>query len=405
MKKLAVIGGGAAGFFAAITAKAQYPQLEVLLFERSGKALSKVRISGGGRCNVTSATRSISELAKAYPRGGKALKKLLPRFSTPDIMDWFQRRGVGLVTESDGRVFPDTHRSSTIIDCMMEEVKKLGIRLETRKGVEELKPLEDGFELRFKKGEKERFDQVIVATGGSPKRRGLEWLEALGHKIEDPVPSLFTFNMPGDSLTELSGISVEDAIVSVQGSKLKAQGPLLITHQGMSGPAILKVSAFGARILYDRNYRFQLQINWVGGRNELDVMNELRSTRKDHSKKQMKNLPPFELPERLWKHLLERAGVSAMKPWAELGKKESNRLADRLTRDVHEVNGKSTYKEEFVTCGGVSWESVDAHTMESKACPGLYFAGEVLDVDAITGGYNFQAAWTTGYVAGLLEGS
>lgn len=327
------------------------------------------------------------------------MKKLLPRFHTGHIMEWFESRGVGLVTESDGRVFPDTHRSSTIIDALLEEARELGVQLETGKGVGRLEPSEEGIELEFRKGSKERFDRAIVATGGSPKRKGLEWLEELGHRIEDPAPSLFTFNMPNEGVTELAGISVDDVAVSVQGSKLKAEGPLLITHWGMSGPAILKTSAFGARVLQERDYRFHLQVNWAKERNEEKVLESLRAIAKEHPRKRSKNIAPYGLPERLWGHLLERSELSGEQAWQELGKKGLNRLVDRLTRDVYRVEGKSTFKEEFVTCGGVSWSSVDERTMESRSCPGLYFAGEVLDIDAITGGYNFQAAWTTAYIA------
>ncbi len=402
--RLAVIGGGAAGFFAAITAKTQYPELQVHLYEKTRKPLSKVKISGGGRCNVTNSCPSISELAKAYPRGGKQLKKLFPEFHNGHIMEWFERQGVGLVTESDGRVFPDTHRSSTIIDCLMEQVRELGIELETGKGVARMEKDEAGYHLFFKGGEQRSFDRVIVATGGSPKREGLEWLEELGHRIEDPVPSLFTFNMPDDPITELAGVSVANAKASVQGSKLQAEGPLLITHWGMSGPAILKLSAFGARELNALNYRFQLQVNWANEKNEEAVREHLLGLLQAWPKKALSNVPPFQLPKRFWAHLLDKAELASEKPWGELSKKEVNRSVDLLTRDVHEVNGKSTFKEEFVTCGGVSLESVNMRTMESKVHSGLYFAGEVLDIDAITGGYNFQAAWTTGYVAGLLRG-
>ncbi len=399
---IAVIGGGAAGFFAAITAKSTHPEANVVLYEKSGKPLSKVRISGGGRCNVTNGTRSISELAKAYPRGGKQLKKLFPIFNTRHVMEWFESRGVGLVEEADGRVFPDTHRSSTIIDCLMQELKRLGIRLETRSGVESIRADQSGFALGFRKDPPALYDKLIVATGGSPKRKGLEWLEALGHKIEEPVPSLFTFNMPGDPITDLAGISLDPVSATVQGSKLRAEGPLLITHWGMSGPAILKLSAFGARELHRAGYSFNLQVNWANQKQEA-VREELHSITEAAGKKALRNMRPFDLPKRLWSLLLDKMGVAPEKEWGSLGKKELNRIVDGLTRDVHAVEGKSTFKEEFVTSGGVSLESVNMWSMESKVCPGLYFAGEVLDIDAITGGYNFQAAWTTGYVAGLLR--
>ncbi|MFB6258613.1 MAG: NAD(P)/FAD-dependent oxidoreductase [Flavobacteriales bacterium] len=399
--KIAVIGGGAAGFFAAITAKVHDPHAELILFEKTRKPLSKVKISGGGRCNVTNGSDSIRELVQAYPRGGKVLKKLLPRFNNRHIMEWFQNRGIGLVTEADGRVFPDTHRSSTIVNCLMEEFHKVDARLELGKGVQRIHPRSDGFQLGFRRGEVQTFDRVIVASGGSPERKGLEWLERSGHSIESPVPSLFTFNMPEERITELAGISIEEAEAKVQGSAVKAKGALLITHWGMSGPAILKLSAFGARELYDRAYRFQLQVNWVQEKNEERVREGLRRTAESHSAKQLRNRSPFGLPQRLWEFLLERAEFPRDKPWGELGKKSLHKLVDLLTRDVYEVRGKSTFKEEFVTCGGVALDQVRTANMESKVHPGLFFAGEVLNIDAITGGYNFQAAWTTGYIAGL----
>jgi predicted Rossmann fold flavoprotein len=402
--KVAIIGGGAAGFFAALTAKKHHPQAEVYLFEQSRKLLAKVKISGGGRCNVTNGTTSISQLAKAYPRGSKQLKKAFKRFHTVHTREWFESRGVPLMVQEDNCVFPVSQDSQSIIDCFLKEARKLGVKIETSAGVEQLLPQNGQWMLHFRKNARpaERFDKVIVATGGSPKRRGLEWLEALQHKIEEPVPSLFTFNMPEEPVTELMGVVVEQVQVDIQGTKLKSDGPLLITHWGMSGPAILKLSAFGARTLSELGYQFKVQVNWVNERNAQAVADQLHSLAEAHPQKAAANQRPYELPKRLWHFLLEKATLPADKKWGELGKKGINKLTHLLTNDVYAVRGKTTFKEEFVTCGGVSLESVDFNNMQSRVCPNLYFAGEVLDIDGITGGYNFQSAWTTGYIAGML---
>ena len=404
--KVAIIGGGAAGFFAALTAKEHHPQAEVYIFEQSRKLLAKVKISGGGRCNVTNGTTSVSQLAKAFPRGSRQLKKAFKCFHTAHTRQWFEQRGVPLMVQEDNRVFPISQDSQSVIDCLLNEARKLGVKIETSVGVERLLPQKGQLELHFRKNVRptERFDKVIVATGGSPKRRGLEWLEALQHKIEDPVPSLFTFNMPEEAVTDLMGVVVEQVQVDIQGTKLKSDGPLLITHWGMSGPAILKLSAFGARTLSELGYQFKVQVNWANERNAQAVADQLRDLAEAHPQKAVANLRPYELPKRLWHFLLEKAALPADKKWGELGKKGINKLTHLLTNDVYAVRGKTTFKEEFVTCGGVSLESVDFKTMQSRVCPNLYFAGEVMDIDGITGGYNFQSAWTTGYIAGRLEG-
>lgn len=401
---IAIIGAGAAGFFAALAAAENHPQARVILFEKSQKLLAKVKVSGGGRCNVTNGCTSISELCKAYPRGEKKMKKLFQVFSTIDTMEWFESRGVPLYTQDDGRVFPTSDNSQTIIDCLLRETERLGIKIETGVGVKRITPKDDRLELAFIADvhPPATFDKVVVASGGSPKRSGLEWLETLGHKIKDPVPSLFTFNMPGDSITELMGVAVESASVSIQGTKLKSGGPLLITHWGMSGPAILKLSAFGARSLSEMGYNFKAQINWVNETNHDIVKAELESISREHPKKKAINIKPFGLPERLWLYFLTRSEISHEKPWGELGNKTLNKLVSVLTNDIYVVKGKTTFKEEFVTCGGVSLDSIDLNTMQSKVCKNLYFAGEIMDIDAITGGYNFQAAWTTGFIAGKL---
>ncbi len=400
---VAVIGGGAAGFFAALSVKQHHPKSKVTIFEKSQKLLAKVKISGGGRCNVTNGCTSISQLAKAYPRGEKPLKKAFRTFSTQDTMDWFRERKVGLVIQEDGCVFPKTQDSQTIIDCFMREANRLGIQILTGMGVNKLQRKSGKMGLSFIKDHEEQwFDKVIIATGGSPKKSGLIWLADLGHQIEDPVPSLFTFNMPKETITALMGIVVEHALVSIQGTKLKSSGPLLITHWGMSGPAILKLSAFGARILHDRNYTCKAQVNWVNTPNNDEVATEIQHIIGQYPKKILANIRPYFLPERLWHFLIEKSGLSPKKKWEELGKKGINKLVTLLTNDVYEVEGKTTFKEEFVTCGGVSLSSIDFKTMQSKVVPNLYFAGEVMDIDGITGGYNFQSAWTTAFIAGKL---
>lgn len=402
--KIAIIGGGAAGFFSAIQAKSNHPNATVILFEKSQKFLGKVKISGGGRCNVTNGCADVNELCKAYPRGGKKLKKAFHIFNTTDTIEWFESRGVPLLTQDDGCVFPVSQSSQSIIDCFLDEVRKLKIDIQLGTGVKRIQPQNDQLELTFTKDQHQAqlFDKVIIATGGSPKRSGFEWLEELGHKIEDPVPSLFTFNMPNESITSLMGIVVKNTLVKIQGEKLNSDGPLLITHWGMSGPAILKLSAFGARLLSDKNYDFKVQVNWVNEKNNDVVFDHLSSLCSEHQKKMISNNKPYGLQERLWIFLLDKCDISAEKRWGDLGNKSLNKLVNILTNDVYEVKGKTTFKEEFVTCGGVSLQSIDLATMQSKVCKNLYFAGEVMDIDAITGGYNFQGAWTTGFIAGRL---
>ena len=402
MLKVAVVGGGAAGFFAAIHVKINFPEATVHILEKSTKVLSKVKVSGGGRCNVTNAQTSISELSKAYPRGGKQLKKIFPLFYTKHTIEWFESRGVPLVTQEDQCIFPKSQDSQSIIDCFFEEVNRLGILVKTSCGIKQINPREDGIELTLSTDDVLNYDKVILATGGSPKLTGLEWLERLGHKIETPVPSLFTFNMPDEPIRELMGVVVENAITRIKGEKLTANGPLLITHWGMSGPAILVLSSFGARLLAEKNYEFVVQVNWVNEVNHNVVHEVLVDLAKEHGAKQIQNIRPYFLPTRLWHFLLEKADIPLERKWSEIGKKGINKLLQLLTNDEYQVKGKTTFKEEFVTCGGVSLESINMKTMESKVVPNLFFAGELMDIDAITGGYNFQAAWTTGFIAGKL---
>ena len=403
---VAIIGGGAAGFFSAIAVKENYPDAQVIIYERSKYPLAKVKISGGGRCNVTNGCRSIKELSAAYPRGGKSLQRAFKVFNTIDTMQWFESRGVPLVVQEDNCVFPKSQSSQTIIDCFLSQARALSIEMRLSAGVKTVRPIDNSgkIELTFIEGKiaSRCFDKVIVATGGSPKRDGLRWLEALGHTIVDPVPSLFTFNMPTESITELMGVVVENTIVTLQGTKLKGDGPLLITHWGMSGPAILKLSAYGSRLMSESGYKFNIQVNWVNVVNHQLVMEQLRGIILEHPQKLLANVRPYYLPERLWIYLITKSGLTRDKKWHELSKQAINRLVNVLTNDVYLVKGKASFKEEFVTCGGISLESIDFNTMQSRVCKNLYFAGELLDIDGITGGYNFQAAWTTGFIAGRL---
>jgi len=397
---VAVIGGGAAGFFAALSAAEHHPHAQVVLFEKSNKLLAKVKVSGGGRCNVTHACLSPAPLAKNYPRGGKQLKRAFAQFHAEHTVDWFTSRGVPLKTEEDGRMFPEANTSQAIIDCLMQEARRAGVDIRLQQPVHAITPLADnpGFAING-----EHYDHVIVATGGSPKSAGFDWLRALGHTIAEPVPSLFTFNMPGESVTARMGLVVPQAIVRIQGTKLSHQGPVLITHWGMSGPAVLKLSAWGARELQQRGYQFHIQVNWIGMVNENEALHTMAEALPAILRKKIANACPWDLPRKFWSHLIEKAGIAPDTLWQDLGKKARNKLMDHLLNDVYTVSGKTTFKEEFVTCGGVALAEVDFKTMQSRVAPGLYFAGEVLDVDGITGGFNFQAAWTTGFVAGQLN--
>jgi len=398
-----IIGGGAAGFFAAISVKVHYPKSEVIIFEKSNKLLSKVKISGGGRCNVTNGRSSLSALSRAYPRGEKFLKKAFHVFDNKDAMEWYEKRGVPLVIQPDNCVFPKSQNSQSIIDCLLNESRKLKIQILLNRGVKSIAKNGNKWVLSFIKEDKDMvMDKLIIATGGSPRIKGLQWIADTGHQIIPPVPSLFTFNMPQEPIRKLMGIVVNNAIAKIQGTKLSAQGPLLVTHWGMSGPAILKLSAFGARLLADKNYQFTVQVNWIDKKDNNSILNGLEEFQQQHGKKQMGNVNPFALQERLWLYFLERVEISSKARWGDMGRKSFNRLINVLTNDSYQVSGKTTFKEEFVTCGGVDLLEIDHKTMQSKICDNLYFAGEVMDIDGITGGYNFQAAWTTGFIAGRL---
>lgn len=400
--KVAIVGGGAAGFFAAFSVKEHHKDAQVVIFEKSNKILAKVKISGGGRCNVTNACFSASKLSKFYPRGEKEMKKAFSVFQAKDTVEWFAKRGVTLKAESDNRMFPVTDDSQTIIDCFLEEAKLKNIQLLKLTPISKIIPEKTGYTLHHN-DTKEHFDKVIIATGGSPKESGSYWLRQLGLAISPPVPSLFTFNIPGDQVKTLMGLVVENATVRIQGTKLRYAGPVLITHWGMSGPAILKLSAWGAKVLAEKKYQFKIQINWLSIKSEEEAHGILEKADASIRAKKIMNANPFGLPNRMWAFLLQKVKINPDMKWFDLSKKNLNQLLNTLLNDIYEVSGKTTFKEEFVTCGGVKLSEIDMTSMESKALKNLYFAGEVMDVDGITGGFNFQAAWTTGYIAGQLK--
>lgn len=398
-EQLVVIGGGAAGFFCAVNAARLEPSLKVILLEKTGKLLSKVKISGGGRCNTTHACFEIPELAKRYPRGQNFLKKSFHWFNTNDTIAWFAERGVVLKTEADGRMFPVTDNSQTIIDCLLREADKHRVEVQLNKEVKQIVKEENGFVIHLANNNTIHANYICVATGGYPKRAMFEWLQQTGHTIEEPLPSLFTFNMPGHQITTLMGVSVSNATVKVSGTKLSETGPLLITHWGMSGPAILRLSAWGARELAVKQYVFTIVVNWLGTETENQLRNRWQEIREANASQKIGNKNPFQLPNRLWLYLLEESEIQPEMRWADLPSKLQNKLIQTLTTQQFEVKGKTTFKEEFVTCGGIKLSEIDPNTMQSKKTEGLFFAGEVMDIDGITGGFNFQNAWTSGFLA------
>ncbi|MDX5345700.1 MAG: NAD(P)/FAD-dependent oxidoreductase [Hymenobacteraceae bacterium] len=399
-QRVVVIGGGAAGFFGAIACAEANPDVRVVLLEKTSKIIAKQALSGGGRCNVTHHCFSVPQFVQHYPRGGKALKTAFRTFSASDTIAWFQKHGVKLKAEPDGRMFPVTDDSATIVNCLLQQARRHHIDIKTGTGVTALIKTEKGFKLTLSTGQVLAADQVLIATGGSAKAESYKWLQELGLQVVPPVPSLFTFNVPASPLKPLQGVSVPKARVKIAGQKLEDEGPLLITHWGFSGPAVLKLSAWGARTLQQLNYHFTVLINWVPDENEESLRAFLKDFREKSPKKVVASNPLFGLPQRLWKALTELAEIPAEVRWAELPAKNQNKLLEALLRCEFQVKGKTTFKEEFVTCGGLALQEVNHQTFESKKIPGLYFAGEVLDIDGITGGFNFQAAWTTGYLAG-----
>jgi predicted Rossmann fold flavoprotein len=405
---VAVLGGGAAGFFGAITCAEANPQQVVYLLEKSPKLLSKVRISGGGRCNVTHACESAAQLVQHYPRGGRQLKEAFRQFGVADTIAWFAERGVALKTEADGRMFPTTDSSETIARALEDAARRAGVRVLSRTAADEIITLpEGGFSLRLSGegsaaiGPELRVSRLLVATGGNSKSAAYDWLRALGHSVAEPVPSLFTFNVPTSPLRELPGVSVPHARVVLAGEKLQYEGPLLVTHWGVSGPAVLKLSAWGARRLHELGYHGTALISWVPTYTDDTLRAWTQAFRLDNGKKQVAAHPQFGLPTRLWRTLVAEAGIGADTRWNEVPAKAQNRLLELLLRTPLQVQGKTTHKDEFVTCGGIPLTEVHLATMESRRVPGLHFAGEVLDIDGITGGFNFQAAWTTGFLAGV----
>lgn len=400
-KQIIIIGGGAAGFFAAINAAEMNPGAKVIILEKSNKLLAKVRISGGGRCNVTNHCFDVNELVKNYPRGSKELKQVFSRFNVSDTIAWFKKRGVELKTEPDNRMFPVTDSSETIIDCFMREAKKLGIEIRMNEEVLSITSKNQTLNIQTNK-QSYSADAVIISSGGHNQRKNYSYIEKTGHSISQLIPSLFTINLPGNDIKELMGLSVQNATVRVEKTKHQYTGPVLITHWGLSGPAVLKLSAFAAKDFFERDYNANILINWTGDLNSEMVNSELVSWMSEKSL--MLNTPLYDIPKRLWVFLLEKAEIPDNKPWNELGKKQMNKLSEILINDVYQMKGKTTFKEEFVTSGGVNLKEIDFKTMQSKIMPGLYFCGEVLDIDGITGGFNFQNAWSTAFVAAISVG-
>ncbi|KOY87046.1 flavoprotein [bacterium 336/3] len=399
--KIAVIGGGAGGFFSAINIRTHHPQAQVFLFEKTTKLLSKVAVSGGGRCNVTHDCHKPSELAKFYPRGSKFLKSLFHEFSPTQMCTWLEERGVRLKVEGDGRIFPVTDSSQTIIDCFLKEAHKNKVQIQIQTEIISIIPQEKGFLLEFKNNPKKiHFDKVIVAVGGQTKVENFNFLSKLELLVEPPVPSLFTFNMPKNPITELMGVSTK-ASVRIKDTKLQEKGALLITHWGMSGPVILRLSAWGARILAEKKYQFEAEIAWIDSKEDA-LREQIMTLKNQRGASLIANTNFTELPKRLWNFLLAKAGIQENQKWADVKKQEINALVNVLLYDNYVINGKTTFKEEFVTCGGINLLEMNAQTMSSKRYPDLYFTGEVLDIDGITGGFNFQSAWTTAWIASQL---
>jgi len=413
--KIIVIGGGAAGFFSAITCAQTYPQARVTLLEAGRLLLAKVRISGGGRCNATHACFDPAILVQNYPRGGKALRGAFTRFQPRDTVEWFASHSVTLKTEADGRMFPVTDDSATIVNCLIRAAEDAGVNIRTGDAVVSVNKLtledwhggraitkEPGFEIELKSGERLKCDRLILATGSNPS--GFKWAKHLGHTIESPVPSLFTFNISDRRIEDLAGVSVANAKVKLPEAKLEQSGPLLITHWGLSGPAVLKLSAWGARFLHDRHYQTSLLINWLPQYNPEVLRQQLLGVKSQLSQRLVVSSCPFPIPRRLWERLTSAIGIDEPKRWADIPNKTLDRLLQELVQGEYQIAGKGAFKEEFVTCGGVNLKEVDFKTMESRRCPGLYFAGEILDIDGVTGGFNFQSAWTTAWLAGSAIG-
>jgi predicted Rossmann fold flavoprotein len=394
---LVIIGGGAAGFFAALLAKELHPTLPVTIVEKTKQPLAKVRISGGGRCNVTHACFEVEKLVKHYPRGEKELRGPFSRFQPKDTIRWFEERGVLLKTEEDGRMFPVTDSSETIINCLLKQAEKLGVHLLTETSVEDITPCDKGFSLALSQNKTLTCSHLLVASGSN--RPIFELLTKLGHTIEPLIPSLFTFNLPSSPLLDLAGISVGHVRAKIQKTPYVYEGPLLLTHWGFSGPCILKLSAWGAKELFASHYKATCEINWLPHLKREEIIQTLQEARLKMGAKEIAGTALFDMPKKLWKRLLEVVGISDDMRFLSLSNTKINEIASKLQQDLYAIDGKTTNKQEFVTCGGVSLKEVNFKTMESKKIPHLYFAGEVLDIDGITGGFNFQNAWTTAFIA------
>lgn len=389
-----IVGGGAAGYFCAINLAEKNPNLSIAILERGKEVLTKVRISGGGRCNVTHACFEPNELIKFYPRGEKELRGPFHKFSSGDTIEWFEKHGVELKIEDDGRMFPTSNSSQTIIDCFLSAADKFKIDLHSAQSVQSIFKSDNHWKLDTQ-NDNYSCNHLVLATGSNPKI--WELLSVLGHSVVNPVPSLFTFNIKDKRIIDLPGVS---ALVSVEvrGTKLKSSGPLLITHWGMSGPAILKLSAWGARILNEKKYQFSINVNWLNDKDSDETEKLLRDIKLEHAKKAVGNKSPFEFANRLWQNIVVASHISLDAKWADLTKSDLQNLVNQLTNSIYNVNGKSTFKEEFVTAGGIDLKEINFKTMQSKLFDSLYFAGEIVNIDAITGGFNFQNAWTSGYI-------
>lgn len=397
--EIAIIGGGAAGFFAAINIKRDLPQARVTIYERASRALVKVGVSGGGRCNLTNTFDQIKSLHQAYPRGDKLLKRAFKVFDYNDTYAWFEDNGIALTVQDDECIFPTSQDSQEIIDKFLYLCRFLDIDIATNHKATNIESMGDSFRVGFDGRDSINADIVIVTAGGQPQKDGFNMLSSLPIDIVEPVPSLFSLNVDNRSLKDMMGIVVEDVTVSLQSTKIKATGDLLITHWGVSGPATLKLSSYGARYLKERDYKVKIQINWIGITNDLEVLATITDLIDSNSKKMLTSLRPYGLTQRLWTHIITKADISLERRCGELGSKGIKRLVNTLKSDEYQVTGKGSFKDEFVTCGGVSLDNINPDTMECRDCKDLYFAGEVLDIDAITGGFNLQAAWTTGYTA------
>lgn len=396
-KKLVVIGGGAAGMFAAVNAARLCPTLEVIVLEKSGRLLAKVSISGGGRCNVTHNCTQISEMIKNYPRGQELVKKTFRKFFTTDTISWFGDRGVKIVAEADGRMFPKSNTSQSIIDCLIKEANTYKVKITLHTGVVAIEKNKKQWDLLCTTQQKITTDFVLIACGGFPKMDQFAWIQKLGHTIAPPVPSLFTFNLKKEKIITLMGIVAQNAQVKIVGTKLSFQGPVLITHWGLSGPAVLALSAYAARVLHDVDYTYKVHINWQYQYNETSILQEIREWRNALGTTKVKNKNPLGLVQRLWDFLLQESDIDGEQNWSTLNAKQQNQLAKNLCTYEVQAHGKTTYKEEFVTAGGVQLNEINLSTCESKLAPNIFFAGEILDVDGRTGGFNFQHAWSSGW--------